>query len=277
MRVKAAVNCKICFRSCKVWDWIRHQAKVFNFQVTHRVFLSSRLNSENRRIKTLRSSLGWSVSSSTTSRGPMLKVYELHCTEHMWVSTEAAATLIKQPTQIPSSQSQFRKDIMFHAVFEVRDAVCIFLLCSCTDVLFYFGDWMWLIEQADSMKRTVTLMHLDDGVTTSVGINSVNIKLIHATLFHVRGSFDLGRLQAYWIFVLRWIGNEGFQSSAGMLKCAADTRSSALAEEQNRHHFRGQLRLVYFGCVIILNMQSCCGQGHFLSQLSRRSSKAASD
>lgn len=38
--------------------------------------LLSRLNSERRRIRTLRSSLGSSVSSSTTSRGPTLKWYE---------------------------------------------------------------------------------------------------------------------------------------------------------------------------------------------------------
>ena len=62
-----------------------------------------------------------------------------------------------------------------------------------------------------------------------------------------------------------------------MLCRAANTHSCLLAGEQNTLPFRRQLRLVYSGCEIILNMQPLSDRGRFLSQRSRRSSKAASD
>ncbi len=74
----------------------------FNLQGSHPVFLSSRLNSENRRIKTLKSSLDWFVSSSTTSREPRLKLYEFYCAECMLATAVTAAMLIKQSKQIPA-------------------------------------------------------------------------------------------------------------------------------------------------------------------------------
>lgn len=67
------------------WLWL---APGWNLDIpaTHLVSLLSRSNSGSRRIRTLRSSSGSSVSSSMTSRRPILKWYEFLCMSHtVWM------------------------------------------------------------------------------------------------------------------------------------------------------------------------------------------------